>query len=117
MDNNILLDTLLNGQTKEGFIALLIYGYLGLIISLLIELMFHSKKIKKTGGFKIRYYFKDNIYRLIISILSVVIGATFTEDIIGVAVSLKGAFILGLASDKVIQWVIKLKKTKTTDEV
>lgn len=115
MDNNILIDILLNGQTKESFIALLIYGYFGLIISVLIELLMHSKKIKK-AGFSFKYFFKDNFLRLIISVLSVVAGATFTEDIIGVPVSIKGAFILGLASDKVIQWYLKFKKSKSNKE-
>ena len=108
--NTIELKTnILNGQTIESFISLLIWALIGLFFSLLLEGLRHKDKIKRNGGFSLSFWLKDNILRLFLSIISIIVGVSFGEDITGFSVGNKGAFFAGLVNDKIVEALIKFK--------
>jgi len=121
MDNAILTSNILNGQTKEQFIALLLWGFVGFIFSILIELLRHTKKIKTKGGFNFAFWLKDNTIRFILSVLAIVIGVLFTPDLIGKDIGNFSALLAGLVTDKIIEALTKFKSiinvygTKSSD--
>lgn len=108
MNKDTLISNVLGGQSIEEFLSLLIWGLLGLIFSISIELVRHNKKIKRTGGFNITFYLKDNLARFISTILAMVVGIIFKDEFFGIS-DMKGAIIAGLVTDKIIEAISKFK--------
>jgi hypothetical protein len=109
MNRDTLQSHILNGETSEQFTALLIWGLLGLILSTLLEMIRHKSKIKIKGGFNFIFWIKDNAIRLIVSLIAVIIGVSFSKDLIGIEVSNLGAISAGFCTDKIIEALIKFK--------
>lgn len=108
MNTDSLKYHLLNGQTNEQFISLLFWAYMGLILSLLIEVMRHKNKIGKVG-FSLKFWAKDNIVRMVVSNITIIIGISFTKELIGHEIGNWGSFLSGLATDKIIEALIKFQ--------
>lgn len=109
MNKDTLMYNILNGQSNEDFISLLFWGLIGFVFSVLIEMIRHKNKIKKTGGFSIIFWLKDNSNRIILSILAIIVGVLFSNDLIGKEISNWGAFLSGLVTDKIIEALTKYK--------
>ena len=109
MDKTVLKNELMNGLDSEQFISLLIWGLLGLLLSTLLETIRHKDKIKTKGGFSFIFWLKDNIVRLTVSLIAVIIGVSFSKDLIGINVSNMGALSAGFCTDKIIEALIKFK--------
>lgn len=108
MNKDTLISSVLGGQSTEEFVSLLIWGIVGLILSISIELVRHNKKIKRTGGFSFVFYLKDNIARFVATILAMVVGIIFKDEFFGIS-NMKGAIIAGLITDKIIEAISKFK--------
>lgn len=121
MDKTNITNNVLNGQTPDQFVSLLIWGFVGFIFSIFLELLRHKKKIKTNGGFVLSFWLKDNIIRFILSIMAIVIGVLFTPDLIGKDISNFSALLAGLVTDKIIEALTKIKSiikvygTKSSD--
>jgi hypothetical protein len=109
MDKELLKSNILNGETSEQFVSLLIWGLIGFLFSILIELGRHKDKIQKLGGFSLGYWLKDNIIRFILSILTIIIGSLFSNELIGKNMNNWSAFLTGLVTDKIIEALSKYK--------
>jgi hypothetical protein len=109
MDLTTITNHILNGQTSEQFVALLFWGLMGFFCSILIELLRHTKKIKTKGGFDFVFWFKDNSIRFILSVLTIIIGVLFTNDLIGKDIGNFSALLSGLVTDKIIEALTKFK--------
>lgn len=108
MDKTIVTNHILNGQTPEQFIALLFWGFIGLLTSILIERMI-SKSVKSIKHPPLNEYLKENIARLLLSLIAVLIGVLFTPDLLGRDINNFSALLAGLSTDKLIELLIKLK--------
>ncbi len=114
INKDSLVCHVLNGQTKEQYISLLIFGFLGLLVSILVELLRAKNKIKEKGGFSFAIWFTDNWARTLLSILVIVIGVLYAPDLgkgfgLDLQVGNKGALITGFMTDKLIEALISLQ--------
>lgn len=108
MDKTTVETNILNGQTPDQFVALLFWGLIGFICSILIERTI-SKRIKTVPHLPFGEYVKENIARFLLSIMAILIGVLFTPDLLGRDISNFSALLVGLGTDKIIEILIKLK--------
>lgn len=111
IDKKDLCNNLLNGKTKEEYLVLVICAIIGLIASLLVELIRHKNDIKKKGGFSFIYWLQDNWSRMLLSVIIILIGVLYTQDLVGIEVGNKGALVMGFCTDKIIETIVSLKLT------
>lgn len=109
INKDSLISDVLNGQSKEQYLSLLICGAIGLIASLLVELIRHKDDIKTSGGFSFAYYLRDNFARMLLSIIIITVGVLYSKDLVGIEVGNKGALAVGFMTDKIIEMIISLK--------
>lgn len=114
MDKGKFIDSLLNGQTKEQYLALLIFAFIGLFISMFVELLRARKRIEAKGGFSLAIWFGDNWLRCMLSILVIAVGVLYAPEIgetVGMTLELsnKGALVTGFFTDKIVEALIDLK--------
>ncbi len=102
----------LNGQSNNDFIALLLWALLGVLASLLIELLRNKDKIRKSGGFSPLYWFQNNIVRLLLSIICIIVGLNFGDKFGFEIKTMFGAFAIGLSTDKILEAIVSMKYTK-----
>lgn len=110
MNRDTLTHNFLNGQSVEDLLPLLAWGLIGMILSVLLDLIRNKDKIKRTGGFNFSFWFRDNVVRMIISLFIVFIGSVFTEELFQIQGGL-GGLAAGFISDKVVEALIKFKNT------
>lgn len=110
MDRDNLTTLLIDGQTTEQFTVNLVLGLIGLIGSLLVQLIRSWDTIKSTGGFSIIRWLQDNYFRVLLSILIILVGAARFELVTN-HFGDWGAMGLGFMTDKVIEGLLKLKKS------
>lgn len=109
INKDSLCNAVFNGQSKETYISLLIYASIGLLMSVLVELIKGRKNIKEKGGFSILYWGENNWDRILLSILAIIVGVNFTEDLINIQVSNLGALTMGFVTDKIVEALITFK--------
>lgn len=114
MDTSIIVNNLLNGHTIEDFIVYVIFGFIGLILSLIVEVFRSKNKIKTRGGFSFAFWITDNykILRVLLSIIAVIIGVLFSEQLLGFSINNWGAIVAGFSTDKIVETLISLKTKK-----
>lgn len=117
INKDSLLSDVLNGQSKEQYLSLLICGAIGLIASLLVEVIRHKDDIKKSGGFNIAYYLRDNFARMLLSIIIITIGVLYSKDLVGIDIGNKGALVTGFCTDKIIETIVSLKLTNVLGDL
>jgi len=108
MNKDTLMSSLLNGQSIEIFTASLIWGLIGLIISLLLEIIRGSESIKRKGGFRFITWLQNNFVRMLASIMLILVGSIFGEMITG-EIPIWASALIGFVTDKVIEALIKFK--------
>lgn len=108
MDKTNLENYFLNGQPLEEVTASALWGLIGLLLSVLIEIIRGSQSIKIKGGFRFGTYLENNIVRIVASIIIVVIGSVFGRMITG-EIPVWACCLIGFVTDKVIEALIKFK--------
>lgn len=110
MNKDSLKYHFLNGQSTEEFTALFFWALIGLLLSVIIELIRHKNKIKNTGKFNLSFWIQDNSLRLFASVLTILLGVLFNDDLLGIS-GTKGAIAVGLITDKLIEAIMKFRDT------
>lgn len=108
MNRDSLQNNFFNGQDLNILVPLLVWGIIGLILSVLVDVLRNKEKIKRTGGFNLIFFIRDNIVRLIVSLLSVLIGVLFNDELFGIEGNL-GGLLAGFFSDKIIEALVKFR--------
>ncbi len=108
MNKDSIQNNFLNGQNINDFIPLLMWGLIGLVLSIFVDILRNKEKIKRTGGFNFPFWFRDNAVRTVISLITVLIGCIFSEDLLGITGNL-GALMAGFITDKIIEMLIKFR--------
>lgn len=108
MNKDSLVVNFLGGESLQDFLPMFLWAIIGLVLSMLLELV-ASSKIKRTGGFIFSFWLKDNFVRMITSIFIIFIGSVFGSKIVG-ELSNWGTFTIGFLTDKSIEALIKLRK-------
>lgn len=113
INKDSLISNVLNGQSTEMYISLIIFAIIGLLISVFIELIRARKKIIAKGGFSLPIWFSDNWSRCVLSILIIFVGVFFSPEIgsffgLDMIVGNKGALFAGFMTDKVIEALLIL---------
>lgn len=110
MDRDALKGLLLDGQSTEQFTASLILGFIGLVGSLLFQLLKSRDKINARGGFRLGHWWMDNWTRVCVSILIITVGAA-KGGLVTEHFGDWGAMGLGFMTDKAIEALLKLKSS------
>lgn len=110
MDKETILSLFIGGQSFEQFLVAFGFGLLGLLGSLLVQLVKSNKKIKTSGGFSLARWVQDNWIRTALSILIILVGAARGE-MVTQHFGDWGPLGLGFMTDKVIEALIKVKGT------
>jgi len=112
-------DTIINfSETVFGthvpfklFAIYLLFAFTGLLFSLVLELY---KSDVKSKEFKFKYWWSHNKFRVILNIIAMTLGILFTEDLLGIKLSVYNSFLAGFTSDKIIE-TLKRKLKRTED--
>jgi hypothetical protein len=94
------------------FISFLIMGTFGLICSVMFDV--YSSGIE-ANEFAFNKFWQRNKIRIYLSVLAVMIGILFSEQLLGSQLNTWTAFLSGFMSDKLIENLLKRKRKK--DEV
>lgn len=105
METTSFIEKLLNGLSLSDFLAYFIMGFIGFIISVLLQFY-------KAKNYDIKKWWEDQKFRAILTIFIIAIGVIFQEQFTGSQVSLFGALEAGLITDVIIDRFIT-KKTIT----
>lgn len=100
------LDILLNGMSLSSFGAYFILGMIGVIVSMLAEILRTNNKCKAKGEtftFSLGYWIKDNFIRLVLSMIIVILGVLYTKDLLGIEINSMLALSAGFNSDKLVE--------------
>lgn len=113
IDKDTLVTNILNGQTKEQYTSLLIFAFIGLLISICAQLIRARKRIKTKGGFSLKVWINENYLRAIMSILVIIVGVLYSPEIggyIGVDLQVNnfGALITGAITDVLVDVIVNL---------
>lgn len=97
------------GVTWVMFFAFFTMGVLGLVSSVMFDV--YSSGID-THEFKLFKFLGDNRIRLMLSILAIIIGVLFSEQILGASLNTWTAFLSGFTSDKIIENMMQRRRKK-----
>lgn len=100
---------LLNNEPQQ-FGVLLFYGYIGALLSYLIQVYKYFPRIKKESGYSILYALRDNIWRLLLTFIIVPVGILFSEELLQFKISAFTSLLAGFMSDKTIDALANRKK-------
>ena len=101
------LQSFLGEQTLVQFSVQLTWGLIGLIGSILIQILKSKSKIKQNGGFRLGHWLDDNLIRLLISFLIIFVGSV-RGDLVVNQFGEYGCMGLGFMTDKAIEALLKL---------
>lgn len=99
----------LNNEPHQLFV-LMFYGYIGAILSYLIQVYKYFPRIKKESGFSPYFALKDNWLRGLLTIIIVPVGILFSEELLQIKISPFTSMIAGFMSDKTIDALANRKK-------
>lgn len=86
------------------FSIYLLFAIIGLIFSLVLELY---KSDIKSDKFSFKYWWSKNKFRVILNIIAMTLGVLFTEDLLGIKLSVYTSFLAGFTSDKILETLKK----------
>lgn len=93
----------------SSFIVYMIYAYIGIIGNLISDLLRRNKESESSPKkLTPKYWWKDNKFRLALSMFSVPFFLTLYTDIFGLNLSKSVAFFIGISSDHL--WEILKRK-------
>ena len=104
-DKEKLTSLLFNGIDPLAFFVYLFYGYVGMVVSVIVEYIDRTKadKLKDPNrpvGFSIGYWWRDNKLKTFLSLIMIPISIVFCSDVAGVPISNFVALLIGGGSDK-----------------
>jgi len=99
-----------DGVTWTMFLVFLTFGALGLLSSILFDIYSSGTSTKK---FSLKYWWKCNKWRLSLSVLAVVIGILFSEQLLSIEMSNWASFLAGFTADKLIESLMQRRRRKT----
>lgn len=99
--------------TWSMFTVFLLFGLLGLVTSVAIDI-YSSGIAGKDFSFSI--FWQDNKWRLLLSLLVIVIAIIFSEQLLEMQMGNWSSFIAGFASDKVIENLMQRRRRKKLKE-
>jgi hypothetical protein len=102
-----------NGVTWEMFISFLLLGFFGLMCSVVFDV--YSSGID-ANEFEFKKFWKRNKIRTILSLLMLVVGILFSEQLLGASLNTWTAFLAGFTSDKLIENLLRRKAKKEIAE-
>lgn len=102
-NRQVIEQDFLGDMDKSLFIAMCLWGYIGMVVNLLSDVSKRNPKSKKSPKeFSFTYWLKDNWHRTLLSIIMVPISIiTFTE-MFGMEISIFRAMGVGFISDYLI---------------
>jgi ABC-type uncharacterized transport system YnjBCD ATPase subunit len=98
-----------NGVTWIMFMSFLLMGSFGLLCSVLFDV--YSSGIE-ANEFAFSKFWKRNQIRIYLSILAVIVGILFSEQLLGSHLNSWTAFLSGFMSDKLIENLLKRRRNK-----
>ena len=101
-----------DGITFEMFIVFLLFGLVGTITSVLLDVYSSGTSMKK---FSLKYWWSGNKVRALLSLLILVVGIIFSEQLLSIKMSNWASFLVGLTSDKIIENLLQRKRRKKQD--
>jgi len=94
-------DLLLGGITPQHFLAMLIFSLLGVMISLLVHSTNRDPNAMRTPyKFNLWFLIHDNIQRVALNILLIVVAIRFSKEILGFEIKPFVALLIGVSFDK-----------------
>ena len=115
ISTNNFIGFLLNGMDMYQFLALLIWGLIGVIGNLVSDVIRRNKKSPTSPEkFSMEYYLSDNKWRIILSFILLPLVLISTNEILSsTVISPLGSFFIGLSSDHFIE-ILKRKNIITS---
>lgn len=108
---NEFLDNLIGADVNlAALLAFAVWAYGGLAYSLYTDFVSSGENLKQ---FNPTYYWQQNKWRVIQSIVAIPIGLIFTQDLLGIELSAFSALLLGFNIDKLLEAIKDRKKRKT----
>jgi hypothetical protein len=87
-------------HTIYSFLAFMLWGVFGLLFSWILDI---SSSGISPSQFKLRKWWSENSWRVITSVMILLLAVVFADQLVGVKSSTWGMFIAGLAADKIIE--------------
>ena len=96
------IELVLNGMAPMLFLVFVLYAYAGFVLNLGLDIL--SRKPASPDSpqkFDIAYWWRDNRYRVIVSLVLMPILVVFGKMITGTEMNLMNAFLLGWTGDAI----------------
>lgn len=107
---NEFFDNLIGADVNlAALLAYAVWAYGGLGYSLYTDFVSSGENLKQ---FNPSYYWGQNKWRVIQSIIAIPIGLIFTQDLLGIELNSFSALLLGFNIDKLLETIKDRKKRK-----
>jgi hypothetical protein len=112
MDIVSFKEAFMGDMNTTVFISFLVWGYIGVIVNMVIE-VFKRKPLSKHSPkeFKADYYISDNKKRIVAAIILLPVSILLCKEMIGIDITNGIAFALGYGSDTLAE-LFKRKTSK-----
>jgi hypothetical protein len=107
---NGVINNIIGEISLVDFFTFFVLAFVGLVLSILVELYKRWPKIKEYGGFSFGTWIKENGLRIIIGIMFIPLAIVFSDDLLGVHIGKFTAFLMGFTQDKFIDMLVNRKK-------
>lgn len=97
------------GVTWTMFTVFLLFGLIGLVTSVAFDI-YSSGASSKELSFKV--FWNDNRWRLLLSLLVIVIAILFSEQLLEMQMGNWSSFIAGFTADKIIENMMQRRRRK-----
>jgi hypothetical protein len=115
MEEKSFFDIFSGGMDMMYFMSYLLWGYIGMGVNMLIEVMKRKPKGESAPKkFKGIYYWDDNKKRLVISVILVPLAVIMFSELFGMDVSNERALFMGFGSDTLAEFI--KRKTYTSPD-
>lgn len=101
------------GVTWTMFVVFLTFGLVGLITSVAFDIYSSGATGKE---FSIKIFWKDNKWRMLLSLLVIVIAILFSEQLMSITMSNWASFLAGFTADKLIENLMQRRRRKNQKE-
>ena len=95
------------GVSFKMFIVFTIFGLVGLLTSVAFDIYSSGAKSKELS---LKVFWKDNKWRLILSLLVIVIAILFSEQLMSISMSNWASFLAGFTADKLIENLMQRRR-------
>lgn len=99
------------------FLAAIFYAMVGVVILLLLSSAKRDQtKVSTPDNFSWGYLIIDNLKRLLLGFLLILVSLRFSREIFGAELTMYFAFGIGLISDMLGKWILKIRSSFSKDE-